>query len=76
MLRQCITCYACNEICPRKANPFDLIAALQEKYDVFSSKEAAAAQEARLRLHQTSDGLSPGREGDDRVRSSRRRTPI
>ncbi len=46
MLRRCITCYACNEICPPKANPFDLIAALQEKYDVFGSKEPAAAQEA------------------------------
>jgi Fe-S oxidoreductase len=29
---QCITCYACNEICPKQANPFDLIAGLQEKY--------------------------------------------
>ncbi|MCU0600934.1 MAG: (Fe-S)-binding protein [Desulfobacterales bacterium] len=29
---QCITCYACNEICPQQANPFDLIAELQEKY--------------------------------------------
>ncbi len=46
VLRQCITCYACNEICPRKANPFDLFASLQEKYDSFRSGEAAAAQEA------------------------------
>jgi Fe-S oxidoreductase len=29
-VNQCITCYACNEICPRDANPFDLIADLQE----------------------------------------------
>lgn len=29
---QCITCYACNEICPTHANPFDLIAGLQEKF--------------------------------------------
>ncbi|MBW1846960.1 MAG: (Fe-S)-binding protein [Deltaproteobacteria bacterium] len=29
---RCITCYACNEICPQDANPFDLIAELQEKY--------------------------------------------
>jgi heterodisulfide reductase subunit C len=28
---QCITCYACNEICPQGANPFDLIADFQEK---------------------------------------------
>jgi heterodisulfide reductase subunit C len=33
VLRQCTTCYACNEICPQKANPFDLIAQLQEQYD-------------------------------------------
>ncbi len=29
---QCITCYACNEKCPENANPFDLIATLQEKH--------------------------------------------
>lgn len=45
-LRQCITCYACNEVCPRRANPFDLIAALQERFDSFKSREAAASQEA------------------------------
>lgn len=32
VIDQCITCYACNEICPTDARPFDLIAALQEKY--------------------------------------------
>jgi Fe-S oxidoreductase len=46
VLQQCITCFACNEICPRKADPFDLISRLQEKYDVFASKEAAKLQEA------------------------------
>lgn len=45
-LHQCITCYACNEICPQKANPFDLMAQLQEQYDVFASKETAKIQEA------------------------------
>ena len=29
---KCITCYACNETCPQGANPFDLIAGLQEKF--------------------------------------------
>jgi Fe-S oxidoreductase len=47
VLHQCITCYACNETCPRKAKPFDLIAQLQEKYHVFASQEIAAAEEAR-----------------------------
>ena len=46
VLHQCITCFACNEICPRGANPFDLIARLQEQYDVFASREAAKIQEA------------------------------
>ena len=46
VLRQCITCYACNEICPQNANPFDLIAQLQERYDVFSSEGMAKIQEA------------------------------
>jgi Fe-S oxidoreductase len=45
VLHQCITCFACNEICPQKADPFDLIASLQEKHDVFSSKGMAKAQE-------------------------------
>ena len=46
VLQQCITCFACNEYCQQGANPFDLIAQLQEKYDVFASKEAARLQEA------------------------------
>ena len=46
VLHQCITCYACNEICPQKANPFDLIARLQEKYDVFASQGIANIEEA------------------------------
>ncbi len=45
VLHQCITCYACNEICPPKANPFDLIASLQERYNVFNSKEMASIEE-------------------------------
>jgi len=47
-LDKCITCYACNEICPQGANPFDLIAELQEKYRSLSSSESAAEQEARF----------------------------
>jgi Fe-S oxidoreductase len=47
VLRQCITCYACNEICPTNANPFDLIADLQEKHRVFISEEDAKKTEAR-----------------------------
>ncbi|RJP76762.1 MAG: (Fe-S)-binding protein [Desulfobacteraceae bacterium] len=41
----CITCYACNEICPNNAKPFDLIAELQEKYCRFFPEDAIAATE-------------------------------
>jgi len=47
VLKQCITCYACNEICPEKANPFDLIAELQEKYHVFLDEPTACTEEAK-----------------------------
>lgn len=45
VLDQCITCYACNEICPQGANPFDLIAELQEKYCRFVPSESVATTE-------------------------------
>ena len=44
-LDQCITCYACNEICPEGANPFDLIAQLQEKYHTLVTEETVKATE-------------------------------
>ncbi|MEW6443778.1 MAG: (Fe-S)-binding protein [bacterium] len=47
VLERCLTCYACNEICPEQANPFDLIAGLQEKYRVLVSSETVAQTEAR-----------------------------
>ncbi len=47
VLRQCITCYACNEICPNDANPFDLIAELQEKHETFISRNDAEKTESR-----------------------------
>ncbi len=47
MLDQCITCYACNEICPQKANPFDLIAELHEKFSTFVTEEAAIEEEKK-----------------------------
>ncbi len=43
---QCITCYACNEYCSRGANPFDLIAGLQETFEMIP-KEKIAEAEAR-----------------------------
>ncbi|MDZ7697470.1 MAG: hypothetical protein U5R49_11295 [Deltaproteobacteria bacterium] len=32
ILKECVTCCACNEYCPTGANPFDLINHLQEVY--------------------------------------------
>jgi len=51
----CITCYACNEICPQQANPFDLIASLQEKYAIVP-REMVAHQEQQF---QFSGDLNP-----------------
>ena len=47
VLKQCITCFACNEFCPQKANPFELIASLQEKHLTFISPEIATVEEAK-----------------------------
>jgi hypothetical protein len=45
LLDKCITCYACNEICPEGANPFDLIAQLQEKYHSLVPEDIVKASE-------------------------------
>lgn len=47
VLSQCITCFACNEICPQDANPFDLIAELQERYHTFITDETARIEEGK-----------------------------
>ena len=47
VLDLCLTCYACNETCPNDANPFDLIAELQEKYHTPVSEEAVKQMEQR-----------------------------
>lgn len=41
---QCITCYACNEICPKDAEPFYLIAGLQEKFQRVAPETLVAAE--------------------------------
>ena len=43
VLKQCITCGACNETCPQGANPFDLHLELQEKYRSLVSEEMVLA---------------------------------
>jgi Fe-S oxidoreductase len=47
VLDKCITCYACNENCPKGANPFDLIAQLQEKYHTLVPEETVISSEVR-----------------------------
>jgi len=39
ILKECITCVACNEICPQDANPFDLICEAQEKTNALEVPE-------------------------------------
>jgi ferredoxin len=46
ILSSCITCYACNEYCPREARPFDLILERMEQYGSFpATAEHVAGQE-------------------------------
>lgn len=48
VLDRCITCYACNEICPQGANPFDLIAELQDRFHTLLPEEKVKEEEARF----------------------------
>lgn len=63
---QCITCYACNEICPNHANPFDLLADFQEKAGRIMPPDKAAEQEARYTF---SGELKGYPTGHDRIMS-------
>jgi len=48
ILSACITCFACDEYCPTKARPFDLILERQEQFGSLGiTAEMIAAQEAR-----------------------------
>ncbi|MBU2513945.1 (Fe-S)-binding protein [bacterium] len=47
VLDKCITCYACNEYCPNDANPFDLVAELQEKYHTPITEDTVSQMEQR-----------------------------
>ena len=47
VLNQCVTCFACNETCPKGANPFDLIVQLQEKHRSLVPEQTVASNEAR-----------------------------
>lgn len=40
ILSECVTCVACNEYCPKGANPYDLICQLQEEKDILPVPEA------------------------------------
>ena len=39
ILSECITCFACNEYCPKGANPFDLISEYQEKWKLIPDSD-------------------------------------
>ncbi|MFX1477740.1 MAG: heterodisulfide reductase-related iron-sulfur binding cluster [Promethearchaeota archaeon] len=36
VLKECVTCFACDEYCPYDSHPFDLITELQEKFNTFN----------------------------------------
>lgn len=44
ILSRCVTCCGCREYCPTGADPFDLIAKMQEKMGAFPISEADAAK--------------------------------
>ena len=48
VLDNCITCYACSELCIENADPFDLMASLQEKYHTLSPRGKIDAIEKRF----------------------------
>ncbi|TFF88232.1 MAG: (Fe-S)-binding protein [Promethearchaeota archaeon] len=48
ILSECVTCYACNEYCKEDANPFDLIAELQEEHN-----SLGISQENKNKLEKT-----------------------
>lgn len=47
VLEKCITCYACNEYCPNDANPFDLVAELQDRFHIPVSEETVNQMEIK-----------------------------
>jgi len=50
ILKECITCVACNEYCTKGANPFDLICRLQEKTNALMVPEKLASWFDRMHL--------------------------
>ncbi|MBY8990293.1 MAG: (Fe-S)-binding protein [Candidatus Lokiarchaeota archaeon] len=40
ILKDCVTCFACDEYCPYDSHPFDLKTELQEKYNTFNINPA------------------------------------
>ena len=47
-LKKCITCFACNEFCPRDARPFDLIVRRMEEMGNYVDPKLLAAVQARF----------------------------
>jgi len=47
-LKKCITCFACNEYCPREARPFDLIVQRMEQAGNYVDANLLAAVQARF----------------------------
>ncbi len=48
VLRECVTCYACEEYCPRGNHPFYRIVDLQEKLDILPAPRPLAESQVRM----------------------------
>lgn len=67
IVKECITCAACNEICPQGANPFDLICKTMEETGSLELPEAVIEMyEAR---HQMPNEIRKGKPGKPAISS-------
>jgi len=67
IVKQCITCATCNELCPQDANPFDLICRTMEETNALELPEAIIQMyEAR---HQMPNEIRKGKPGKPAISS-------
>ncbi len=55
VLKECVTCFACDEYCPHNSHPFDLKTELQEKFNTFNIP--AQMLEATIQRYKPHDEL-------------------
>jgi len=65
IVASCVTCAACNQVCPNGANPFDLINERQEETGALGVPDEALQRFAKL--HELPVKVEPGRPGKPAV---------